>query len=59
MTSHSVPYPVADIRHDLAYVEGRIDEWTAAGSHTESLAKYKACAAELHALLAEADGTLL
>jgi len=52
-------YPPAEIRADLSYVEGRIDDWTAAGSHTESLAKYKACAAELHALLADADGTLL
>ena len=41
-----------DIRGHLVWVEGRIAAWTAAGSHTDSLAKYQACAAELHELLA-------
>lgn len=49
-------YPADEIRTALAYVEGRIDEWTAAGSHTESLLKYRAAADELHELLAVGDG---
>jgi hypothetical protein len=45
-------YTVADMRDDLAWVEGRIAEWTEAGGWSESIAKYEACAAELRGLIA-------
>ena len=48
----TAPLTADDIRGHLAWVEGRIAAWTAAGSHTDSLPKYQACAAELHELLA-------
>ena len=44
-------YTRNDIVADLAWVEGRIAEWTAEGGWVESVAKYQACADELRALL--------
>jgi len=44
-------YTRTDIVADLAWVEGRIAEWTAEGGWVESVAKYQACADELRALL--------
>ena len=44
-------YTVADMRGDLAWVERRLAEMIADNWNPESIAKYRACAAELRTLI--------